>query len=373
MTKQEATPYFSPDKPPREAYTRLVAEGLIAYDEAQQATVDVLETLYNQLLKREDTHFWPFGKKKKQVIKSVYIWGDVGRGKSMLMDLFYDTLINTTKRRVHFHRFMQEVHGRLHTLRQDGENGHMEQLIEEICEAQQVLCFDELQATDVTDASLITRIFEGLMAAGVVVVATSNRVPEDLYQGEVQKERFETLTALIGEHFHILNLDGQVDHRREQVQAMQSVYFTPLGVNTDIAIQDTLAHLSPSNHQEVMCLEVNGRELEIKTYGEKVALASFDELCGQALGAADYLAIAEAFEVVVLTDIPLLSPDNRNEAKRFVTLIDALYEHHVLFICSAAAEPDQLYETGHGSFEFERTVSRLMEMQSADYLMEAAS
>ena len=369
MTTQGQTPYFSSNRPPLESYQQLVDDGLIEADAAQKPTLDALQSLYNQLLKKEDPAFWLFGKKKKNPIKSVYIWGGVGRGKSMLMDLFYDTLPIPAKRRVHFHRFMQDVHAKLHMLRkQGGDEDYIEQVVTGLALEQQVLCFDELQATDVTDASLITRIFEGLMDKGVVVVATSNRTPEDLYQGEVQKERFEQLTALIGEHFKVLNLDGEHDYRRRQVQALRTTYYVPLGVSADMFVQDTLAHFSPCNHQEIKFLEVHGRMLKIKSYGEKIALLSFDEMCGEALAAADYLAIAEAFEVVILTGIPILSPEKRNEAKRFVLLIDALYEHGVQFICTAAAEPNKLYPEGHGSFEFERTASRLMEMQSEAYL-----
>lgn len=372
MLKQPKAPYFSVNRTPTEVYDQLVQEELIEYDTSQQLALDLIQKIYDILTQQDDPPFtiWPFNRKKTAMpMHNLYLWGGVGRGKSMLMDLFYDTLpVSISKRRIHFHRFMQDVHQQLHILRQRGGEGHMQQLADDIAKKQQVLCFDELQATDVTDATLITRIFQELMARDVTVIATSNRPPASLYQGEVQKERFEILTGLIQKSFYITELKGEEDHRKKQIQAMRSTYFSPLGVSADLFTRDAIAHLSPSNHYEKQTLDVSGRPLTLRTYGEKIVLASFDELCGKPLGAADYLAIAENFEVLILEDIPVLSPEKRNEAKRFVTLIDALYEHHVLLICTAAAPPGQLYPEGHGSFEFERTTSRLIEMQSEKYL-----
>lgn len=359
-----------PPAPPAEQYAALVASGHIQDDPAQYEALAALQRRYEELTLPSGLISRWFN--KKQHAQSIYIWGSVGRGKSMLMDLFFDALPMKEKRRVHFHRFMQDVHARLHELRKAGDVDPMERYTKELCAKQRVLCFDELQATDVTDASIITRIFEGLAEENITVIATSNRPPKDLYQGQVQKERFDKLTALLNSYFEVIHLQSEHDHRREQVQALRTTYFAQLGAPAQQFIEETMHHLSPSHHMEIKQVEVQGRTLPIKSYGEHIALVTFDELCAQALGPADYLQLADIYEVVVMQDIPLLTPENRNEAKRFVTLIDALYEHDVLFICTAAAEPDKLYESGHGSFEFERTASRLVEMQSESYLQHAS-
>jgi cell division protein ZapE len=363
---------------PKAAYAALVQKQLIELDAAQMEVLEHLEQLHARLSAA------PTSKTRllKRLLsltsddapaKGIYIWGDVGRGKSMLMDLFFSTLPDIKKRRVHFHRFMQELHTYFHQFRSVKQTRKqtadpVELLVEKLTSDISVLCFDELQATDVTDATLITRLFEGLVARGVVVVATSNRPPAELYTGGVQRERFDRLTDLIHSNFTIMSLDSPHDYRMRQLRSMTQTYFAPLGVAANEFVNQAIHHLAPAASPSELCLEVQGRTLKLSIYGERVGKASFGELCVAALGAADYLAIAEALEVLILTDIPSLTPENRNEAKRFVTLIDALYEHKTKLICTAAATPDKLYTQGHGSFEFERTVSRLIEMQSSNYL-----
>lgn len=356
---------------PAEAYAALIAAGDAMPDAAQAQVLAHLQQLHEALLGwKPGAKAGLFSARRKPAPKSLYIWGSVGRGKSMLMDLFFTHAPLPRKRRVHFHAFMQEVHARIHQIRQEKSKSGADPvmvLAAELARDTHLLCFDELQATDVADASLIFRLFEALLAADVVMVATSNRPPESLYTGGVQAERFARLTALIQEKMEVVTLTSPTDWRRAQRASLSQVYFSPLGADAERFAARMKAELAPNAAAERFTLHVHGRELHLKRYGELVA-ASFDELCSAALGPADYLALAQGTDMLLLTGIPLLGPENRNEAKRFVTLIDALYEAGTLLICTASAPPDQLYPEGDGSFEFQRTASRLIEMGSARYV-----
>lgn len=343
-------------------------------DAAQAEVAERLQVLHDQLSDFYKKKSVLALSSKKPAPRSLYIWGNVGRGKSMLMDVFFEAAPLPAKRRVHFHRFMQEVHARIHLLRQKTQAVHgsgdpVALLIQELQAEVRLLCFDELQATDVADASLIFRLFEGLFAAGVVIVSTSNHPPANLYTGGVQRERFAKCTELLAKKMDVVPLTSPLDYRTQQLKSLQRTYFAPLGRDAEIFVEEVLKLLAPDTPPAPLRLSVHGRELALKAYGD-VVVASFAELCGAALGAADYLALADAAETVILTGIPLLTPEKRNEAKRFVTLIDALYEHRTHFICTASAPPEALYPEGDGSFEFRRTVSRLLEMQSERYLEE---
>lgn len=339
---------------PVQAYDALVAEGRIAADAAQEAVAERLEALAGELA----------GKKRlltrRTAPKGLYIWGDVGRGKSMLMDLFFTSAPLEAKRRVHFHAFMQEVHTAIHRIRAKKTGDPVAVLVAELAAATRLLCFDELQATDVADATLLFRLFEGLTDAGVVIVATSNRPPREVYQGGVQAERFAKFIALIDERMEPLSLMGDQDYRRAQAGAPRKAYFT--GEGADERLREAVGRLAEGETAKRTALTVQGRRIWVNAYGGKVATSTFPELCWQPLGAADYLALAQAFPALALFGVPLLSPEKRNEAKRFVTLVDTLYEHKVKLLMSAAAEPDALYPEGDGSFEFRRTASRLAEM-----------
>lgn len=363
---------------PKAAYETLVQQQVIECDMAQKAVLETLENLHRWIVENKSASKARLLSKlqkfteDKVTPQGIYIWGQVGRGKSMLMDIFFNTLPEIKKRRVHFHRFMQELHADFHQFRKKSTqkktaSDPIEQLVEKLTRDIDVLCFDELQATDVTDATLITRLFERLVARGVVVVCTSNRPPEELYTGGVQKERFDRLTQLLHAHFQVLSLESPYDYRLRQVQGLRQTYMHPLGAKAEAFIEDVLHHLAPAAKPTDLILSVHGRALKLHLFGERIGKASFKELCEKALGAADYLAIATALEILILTDIPALSTEKRNEAKRFVTLIDALYEHKTKLICTAAAAPENLYPKGDGSFEFARTVSRLIEMQSKAY------
>jgi len=346
---------------PAKAYAALVADGRLQSDKAQAEAAGRLQALAEAL-----------GGRKRKNVPGLYLWGNVGRGKSMLMDLFFVHAPVEKKRRVHFHAFMQEVHARIHAIRgtpeyRKGGADPVMVLVQHLAGELQLLCFDELQATDVADASLIFRLFEGLMEAGVTIVSTSNHPPETLYTGGVQRERFAKLTSLIREKMEVVALTSPHDYRQNQAHALHRSYFWPLGLDAGRFVEEALNALAPGEKPQKKMLPVQGREVAVTLYGEGVARASFADLCETALGPADYLAIAQAAETLILTGVPLLTPEKRNEAKRFVTLIDTLYEAKARLLMTLAAPPAQLYPAGDGSFEFQRTVSRLAEMEGERY------
>jgi cell division protein ZapE len=306
--------------------------------------------------------------------RGLYMWGGVGRGKSMLMDLFFETVAVENRQRVHFHAFMQEVHKRLHSFREAVKAGQAKETTDPlaalgrvITEKAWLLCFDEFHVTDIGDAMILGRLFETLFDHGVVVVATSNRPPQDLYKDGLQRETFLPFIAMIEDRLNIMELDAGVDYRLDKIQHMD-VYLTPADSDTEARLNEDFENLSIGARARPVTLTVQGREILIPKVAEGVAMVGFEELCAQPLGPGDYLEIARSFHTLILKGIPILGPEKRNEAKRFVTLIDALYEARVNLICSAEAPANALYTKGDGAFEFERTVSRLMEMRSAEYI-----
>ncbi|MBK5928285.1 cell division protein ZapE, partial [Rhodobaculum claviforme] len=298
--------------------------------------------------------------------RGIYLWGGVGRGKSMLMDLFHDHVAIPERRRVHFHAFMQEVHAGLHAARARGTADALAPVAAGLTGSLRLLCLDEMQITDITDAMIVGRLFEALFAAGVAVVTTSNRPPEDLYKDGLNRQLFVPFIALIRDRLEVVELESTTDYRQHRLTGAQ-VWFHPAGTAARRAIDALWCDLTGGARPEAFTLVVQGRRLTLPAFSDGVARASFWELCGQALGPADYLALAGALRVLILEDIPRLGAANYNEAKRFVTLIDTLYEARVRLIASAADVPEQLYLEGAGSFEFERTASRLREMQAADW------
>ena len=345
-------------------YEALVAGRKIIDDDAQRNVLRQLQALLDSFAPAPKK-FRLFGKSKpKEILSSLYIWGSVGRGKSMLMDLFFDAAPVANKRRVHFHAFMQEVHARIHKLRQSGAGDPVALLARELADEHSLLCFDELQATDVADASLLFRLFEGVFERGVSVVSTSNHPPSSLYTGGVQAERFDKFITLLEGQMDIAALSSPEDYRYLQGEPTQKTYICPLGAQADAFVESVVS--SKTKTQET--LAVQGRKLPFTAYDGSMGRFTFHELCETALGPADYLALAKRLKTLILTDIPRLPPEKRNEAKRFVTLIDTLYEHKVKLIATAATPPEGIYTDGHGAFEFHRTVSRLVEMQSGNYL-----
>ncbi|MDX2074125.1 MAG: cell division protein ZapE [Alphaproteobacteria bacterium] len=369
--KQAAAPQN--DSPILAAYEARVAAGLIHDDEAQRNVIAQLERTLAYLRESGGAFHKFFGLGLPPEEKTnIYIWGSVGRGKSMVMDLFFEAAPTANKRRVHFHAFMQEVHKRLHNYRQN-KNGvdPVMALARDIATETSLLCFDELQATDVADATLLYRLFEGLFQAGVVVVSTSNHPPASLYTGGIQRERFNKFVTLLKEQMQVISLRSPSDYRYMQLRSLQKTYHA--GSGAEAFIKEVLEHMNAGDDPEYDLLVVQGRSLSFMLYGKNIGRFTFRELCEKPLGAADYLALANRLDTVILTDIPTLPAEKRNEAKRFVTLIDTLYERKIKLICTASGAPETIYGEGDGSFEFARTVSRLVEMQSANYLEETQS
>ncbi len=360
-------------------YAELVGSGALQRDPHQErvaALLDAQLTLLDGDNGRGETRWWqspPFipprwrgGIKGGAPNQGLYIYGTVGRGKSLLMDIFFHLADVKRKWRIHFHAFMLEVHKRLHQLDTRTDNALMD-VAEQIAEQNRLLCFDEFQVHDIADAMLLSRLFQALFAHDVRVVTTSNRVPEDLYLNGLHRDRFLPFIDLLKERLEVTSLAGELDYRKQHLQQLQTTYFTPLGKKAERFLENVFADLTQGGEIESGTLDVNGRTLTVPKMHGDTAWFSFSELCEKPLGAADYIAIAEQFSCLLLADIPKLSKAKRNEAKRFVTLIDALYEHKTKLICTAAVLPDKIYPKGDVAFEFERTVSRLNEMQSEAY------
>ena len=343
-------------------YETRVSEGALTRDAAQEEALPEFERIRDALAQPVKRGLF---RKAPEPPRGLYLWGGVGRGKSMLMDLFASSL-DQPVRRVHFHAFMQEVHAGMHAARQEKTEDSLKPVVKRVAESVRVLAFDEMQITDIADAMIVGRLFEGLMDAGVVIVTTSNRHPDDLYKHGLQRERFLPFIALLKERMVVRELSSARDYRQDRL-AGNPVYFTPADAEARAAIEGIWQDLTGGGG-EPLVLTVNKRPVELPAYRNGIARARFHDICGRMLGPADFLAIAEAVRVLILEDIPRLGRSNFNEAKRFVTLVDALYEAKVRFVCSAADWPESLYVEGDGAFEFERSASRLREMMSESWV-----
>lgn len=351
-------------------YKNLIQQGVLKADEAQSAVVPLLEKMQQDLelsQSPEKSIFNLFSKKKNSFVKGLYLWGGVGRGKSMLMDLFYEHS-PVPARRVHFHAFMQEVQDGIHQAKQQHVQDSLQPVIDKISKDIKLLCFDEMQITDIADAMIVGRLFEALFERGVSIITTSNRVPKDLYKNGLNRQLFLPFIDLIEEKLHVHHIHSPTDYRQGRL-AGSPVYFHPLNEKSMQCIEDIWHDLGHKDAQPLM-LKVKGRELQLPKFHNGVARASFWDLCAQMYGPADYLEIAKSVKILILENIPLLSRNNFNEVKRFVTLVDALYEAKVKLIVSAVDEPEKLYVEGAGVFEFERTASRLREMQDENWGVE---
>lgn len=351
-------------------YQELVVKHHIKSDSGQIKILGHLQQLLDNISQRVEQEkqqvFSRLLMSSQQTAQSVYIFGDVGRGKSMLMDVFFEACPIESKRRVHFHAFMQEVHEYIHHWRGRHEGDPLPSLAVHIRQSALLLCFDEFHVTDIADAMLLSRLFTRLFKLGVVFVATSNQHPDDLYKNGLQRELFLPFINLLKQSSDILELVAKEDYRLSHLKAMKTTFFSE-AEGANVFLQHSFNELINDGSTELRRIKVKGRELKFETVHGDILLTSFDELCGKPLGAADYLAIANEFNTILIADIPRLSAEIRDQSRRFVTLIDALYEHSVKLICTAAVPVEQL-TIKDNSFDLKRTRSRLIEMQSDRYI-----
>ncbi len=368
-------PSSEADDGPQALYQARCGAGLIRSDQAQARAVARLDALYREL-----AHYQPaargwlsrlgFGD-APPAPKGLYLWGPVGRGKSMLMDLFFATAPVAKKRRVHFHAFMIEVHDRMEMERRARSRQPILLVAEVLAAEARLLCFDEFQVNDIADAMILERLFGALFDAGTIVVATSNRHPERLYENGLQRDRFLPFIALLQKRLDVVELDSGRDYRLARMLG-KPTYFHPLDDKAHRALAAAFAELTEGAPASSETLTVMARPLVVPRVVGNVAWFTFEELCSQPHSAVDYLALAERFAAILVEGIPRLPATKRNEAQRFHILIDTLYEARTLLIASAEAPPQEIYVEGDGSFEFQRTASRLMEMQSEEYVANAA-
>lgn len=367
-------------------YEALIAAGEIERDPAQSEFVAALDRLNARLAEtgpasKKNALGWLFGKRKASgaPLRGLYVWGKVGRGKTMLMDLFFSIAVARKKRRVHFHEFMADVHERVHATRAAIRDGRIQgddpipPVAAALAAETRLLCFDEFAVTDIADAMILGRLFTRLFEHGVVVVATSNVAPGDLYKDGLNRGHFLGFVDLLKTRVDVICLDARTDYRLEKL-AGAPLYLTPLGPETEAGVETLwrkLTHGLPANREE---LAMKGRVLPVERTAAGVARFTFAELCERPLGAADYQRLAHSYHTFVIENVPVMDLPQRNAAKRFITLIDTLYNTRNKLVISAAAEPDGLYvaTTGTESFEFARTASRLVEMRSQDWLGEPA-
>ncbi|NKE44518.1 cell division protein ZapE [Roseomonas frigidaquae] len=370
---------------PLPTYRARLAEGALTADPAQARAVEVLQDLWRRT-RGYDPHpeepekggfFARFTRRKAVAAEEapagtpmgLYLVGEVGRGKSMLMDLFFETAEVTRKRRIHFHQFMQDVHRRIHAWKkQHGDTADpIPPLADAITAEAALLCFDEFQVHDIADAMILGRLFQALFARGTVVVATSNTAPADLFKGRPGRDAFLPFIGLISRRLEVLTLEAARDYRRDRIRALPT-WHVPADERATRALDAAFEELTGEKHGKPTRLTLLGRSLAVPQAARGVARFDFESLCGQPLGPADYLAIATHFHTLVLDGVPRLNPENFDRARRFITLVDALYEHRVKLLASAQAVPDRLHEEGHNAAMFARTASRLNEMQSQDWL-----
>ena len=367
---------------PLPAYRARLAVGDLTADSAQLLAAERLQDLWVKLRGYDPPLRQPANSRLSRFLRrkrvdevpadytnGLYLVGEVGRGKSMLMDLFFAQAQVPRRKRIHFHRFMQDAHARLFTLRRAGAAGDdpIPALADGIAGEAALLCFDEFQVNDIADAMILGRLFQALFERGVVVVATSNTRPADLFKDKPGRDAFLPFIELLQRHLDVLVLEGSRDWRRSRLRGMP-IWHVPVDARAEQALDEAFSALAGRVAAHPAKLTVTGRTLVVPLAAEGVARFDFEALCGQPLGSGDYLALATHYHALVLDGIPRLSPDNHDRARRFINLVDSLYEHRVKLVASAEAPPDLLYQRGEGAAAFERTASRLEEMQSQEYL-----
>jgi cell division protein ZapE len=365
----------------REEYEHRAAQGLIKPDDRQLAVVKALDQLIadissKPLATKSSALGWLFGKKRSpEPLKGLYVHGEVGRGKTMLMDLFFDLVPVKRKRRAHFNDFMADVHDRIQKHREKLKRGETKEsdpippVAKALAAEAWVLCFDEFTVTDIADAMVLSRLFSSLFEEGVVLVATSNVAPVNLYRDGLNRGLFVPFISILERHATVMNLDGDTDYRRRKLDQMQ-VYLTPLNDESAAKMDEAWDAITSNRKVEPTTIELKGRAIDVPHASGSAARFDFADLCSKPLGARDYLAIAARFDTLFVDNIPVMAQAQRNEAKRFILLVDTLYDQRMRLVASAQTLPEELYTgtIGTESFEFARTASRLTEMQSREWL-----
>lgn len=352
----------------------MTASGELEADPAQLTAAEHLQHVAETLKRWQPARgglFGRFSRTGSDAPHGLYMHGAVGRGKTMLMDLFYRTTPFAPKRRLHFHEFMAEVHERIAVARRVSTGDPIPDVAREIAASARLLCFDELHVTDITDAMILGRVFKGMFDDGIVIVSTSNAAPSELYKNGLNRQLFEPFIDLIEQNMGVLRLAAAKDFRLEKLVGKQ-LYFSPVTDTARVSLETFWQRLTANAEGQSVSLEVKGRAVYVPRAAMGVAWFSFSDLCEKPLGSLDYLQIAHAFHTVIIEHIPTLGPTRRNEARRFINLIDTLYDNRICLIASAEGEPAALYRDGDGSDHFERTASRLIEMRSAAYLEDRA-
>ena len=353
---------------PLAQYQRAIDAGDIREDSAQLVAVQHLQRLYRDVNRPEVERGFVkklFVRERRPQIRGLYFWGGVGRGKTYLMDVFFETLSFAEKRRMHFHRFMRHVHRQLKILQ--GEPDPLKKIAAEFAATTRVLCFDEFFVSDITDAMILAGLLEPMFEKGVVLVATSNVEPSHLYENGLQRSRFLPAIELLKKHVEVINVDGGVDYRLQALESAE-IYHYPLDDKADVGLAHSFLTLSPDAGEEDVDLEIEGRIIKARKCGDGVVWFDFSNLCEGPRSQNDYIELAMIFQTVLLSNVPRFSAGKENAARRFISLVDEFYDHNVKLILSAEVPVRELYAGELLEFEFQRTMSRLTEMQSIEYL-----
>lgn len=365
------SPEITPSLTPWLRYQSDLQRDDFSHDEAQEAAVLQLQDLFDRVVQRHNANASVAGRFKRvfqrqqQPEMGLYFWGGVGRGKTYLMDAFYDCLPFDRKLRVHFHRFMQRVHRELAEL--EGEKNPLEVIGERLAAEAEVICFDEFFVSDIADAMILANFLDAIFARGIALVATSNIPPDRLYENGLQRDRFVPAIGLLEKHTRVLNVDAGTDYRLRTLE-QATLYHFPLGPEADASLQESFERLAPDKVQYRQAIEVNGRDLLCRAVSDDVVWFEFAELCDGPRSQNDYIELAREFHAVILSEVPAMDADTDDQARRFINLVDEFYDRHVKLVIGAATPADAIYAGERLSFEFQRTLSRLHEMQSREYL-----